>query len=131
MYRDRDGFTLVEILLVVVVIGILATIAIPKFTSARNKSFLAALRSDLENMALSQAVYHSDNQIYADDPTNLDQNFTIGVTISINENSGSGWAATATHTGLPGENCAMIYGNGSPSNATPATTPGIVYCTIN
>ena len=131
MPRDRHGFTLIELLLVLVVLGILTAVAIPRFNAVRHKGFLSAMRSDLENMALSQAVYFSDYAIYADDPVNLDQSFTTGVTISINENSSQGWAATATHGGLPGESCGMFYGNGSAANATPAVTAGAVYCTIN
>jgi len=131
MTRERSGFTLIEMLIVVVVIGLLAAIAIPRFSKARDRSFLAAVRSDLENMALSQDLYHHDNNVYADDPTNLDQSFTTGVNITINEFSGAGWAATVTHDGLPGESCGMFYGNASPANATPAVTGGAVYCTIN
>ncbi len=130
MSRGRSGFTLIELLIVVVVLGVLAVIAIPRLNKARERSFMAAIRSDLENMALSQAVYHDDYNIYADDPVNLDQSFTTGVNISINENTGQGWAATATHDGLAGQSCGMFYGNGSPANATPATTAGAVYCTI-
>ena len=131
MTLQRSGFTLIEMLIVVVVIGILAVIAIPRFNKAREKSFLSAVRSDLENMAISQAVYHSDNNVYADDPLNLDQSITTGVNISINEFSGAGWAATVTHDGLPTESCGMFYGNASAANATPAVSAGAVYCTMN
>lgn len=131
MTRERSGFTLIEMLIVVVVIGLLAAIAIPRFNSVRERSFLSAVRSDLENMALAQAVYHSDNSLYADDPANLDQSITTGVNISINEHSGTGWAATVTHDGLPTESCGMFYGNASAANATPAVSAGAVYCTMN
>ena len=127
----RNGFTLIELLTVVVIIGILAVIAIPRFVNARHKGFLSALRSDLENFALVQEAYHSDHNIYANSVTLLDNTFTQGVNIAINESDNTGWAATATHPGLSGEHCAMYFGTGSPSNATPALTAGAVYCTIN
>jgi prepilin-type N-terminal cleavage/methylation domain-containing protein len=57
MKGARQGFTLVELVIVVVVIGILATIAIPKFSSTREKSFVAAVRSDLRNLASQQEIY--------------------------------------------------------------------------
>lgn len=125
---NRRGFTLIELLIVVVVIGILATIAIPKFSAMREKSFVAAVMSDLKNMASQQEIYLSANYSYAPDVSDLSLTLTDEVAIDITENSGQGWAAVGTHTGLPGQECGMYYGNADPANAGPATTPGTVVC---
>ena len=127
----RRGFTLIELMLVVVIISILAVIAIPRFVNARHKGFLSALRSDLENFALVQEAYHSDHNVYANAVGLLDNTWTRDVNIAINESNNTGWAATATHPGLAGHNCAIYFGTGSPSNATPALSAGAVYCTMN
>ena len=53
------GFTLIELLIVTVIIGILAAIAIPKFSAVREKAFVAAMKSDLKNLATQQEIYHN------------------------------------------------------------------------
>ncbi|MBM4185426.1 MAG: prepilin-type N-terminal cleavage/methylation domain-containing protein [Gemmatimonadetes bacterium] len=123
------GFTLVELLIVVVVIGILATIAIPKFSRMREKPYIAAVTSDLKNLASQQEIYLSNQYSYAAALTDMPEyRASDNVVISINEATGTGWAATGTHSGLAGAQCGIYFGSGSASNATPATSPGTVVC---
>ena len=124
------GFTLIELLIVVVIIGILAAIAIPKFSAVREKSYIAAVTSDLKILAAQQEAYQSNNQAYASDWTDLtDLGITEGVNISINQvDLGAGWAATAWHDALTNRMCGIYYGSGSAALATPATLPGVVTC---
>lgn len=125
--RRADGFTLIELLIVVVVIGILATIAIPKFSAMRQKSYIAAVTSDLKNLASQQEIYLSDNHSYASTVADLDILLSANVTVSINEATGTGWAATGTHSGLTTQ-CGFFFGSAAAANAPPATTPGTVSC---
>ena len=130
MPQERRGFTLIELLLVTLIIGVLATIAIPKYSGAREKAFIATVTSDLKIMASQMAIHQAENQTYPANVTAL-SNFTLsaGVTITINENNaGSGWAATGNHSALTTRQCGIFYGNGSASNAVPATTAGVVTC---
>jgi len=126
--KSLSGFTLIELLIVVVIIGVLATIAIPKFSAMRTKSYVAAVTSDLKNVASQQEVYLSNNNVYAASFAALGMTATDAVTVSINEADGRGWAATATHSGLSAQQCGMYYGSASAANATPATQPGTVIC---
>lgn len=124
----RGGFTLIELLIVVVVIGVLATIAIPKFSAMREKSFIAAVTSDLKNLASQQEIYLSNHYTYTTAVTNLDITLTAEVAITIAEATGTGWAGTGTHTGLSGRQCGIFIGSANPSGAAPATIPGAVVC---
>jgi general secretion pathway protein G len=62
--RAKRGFTLVEILIVVVILGILAAIVIPQFTEASTEAKLSSLCSDLQTARSQIELYkvqHNDN----------------------------------------------------------------------
>ncbi|MGA1979305.1 MAG: prepilin-type N-terminal cleavage/methylation domain-containing protein [Sedimentisphaerales bacterium] len=62
--RAKSGFTLVEILIVLVILGILAAIVIPQFTSASTEAKESALVSDLQAVRSQIELYkvqHNDN----------------------------------------------------------------------
>ncbi|MDY6790880.1 MAG: prepilin-type N-terminal cleavage/methylation domain-containing protein [Thermodesulfobacteriota bacterium] len=55
--NNSKGFTLIELMIVIAIIGILAAIAIPNFISYRNKSFCSRAESDANNIAADVADY--------------------------------------------------------------------------
>jgi len=62
--KARSGFTLVEILIVVVILGILAAIVIPQFTEASTEAKTSSLVTDLQAMRSQLQLYkaqHNDN----------------------------------------------------------------------
>lgn len=128
--KGRGGFTLIELLIVVVIIGVLASIAIPKFGSMRTKAYRSSVISDLKNVASAQEIYHTNNYSYTTSLTDLavTSGSSSGVFVTVNEADVSGWAATATHSGVTTGQCGIYYGDASASNGDPATTPGIVSC---
>ena len=63
--RGDRGFTLVELLIVVAIIGILDAIAIPQFSVYRTRSYNATALSDLRNIRTSEENLFADNGSYA------------------------------------------------------------------
>jgi len=125
MQRNTKGFTLIELLIVVVIIGILAAIAIPKFASTKDKAYVAAMKSDLRNLATYEEQYAADNQgaYFGGTATSTSplQGFTPSQNVTINATVIAGpppsWTATATHS-----QSAKTCDNG-------VTTPGVITCT--
>ena len=60
MRKGRRGFTLIELLVVVTLIGILALIALPKFTGTRKKAYRSQMQADLRTLVNSQEAYFDD-----------------------------------------------------------------------
>ena len=125
--RTNHGFTLIELLIVVVIIGILAMIAIPQYANTKEKAYIAAMKTDLRNLASAQEAYFVDHYQYTTSVNNLEFNTSKDVTIAIPTGTVASWRATASHIGAPGTVCELYYGNTSGSTAT---QEGLVACTL-
>ncbi|RLB10772.1 MAG: pilus assembly protein [Deltaproteobacteria bacterium] len=63
-FKNKKGFTLIELMIVIAIIGILAAIAIPQFAKYRTRAYNAAALSDLKNFQTEMESQYSDNQEY-------------------------------------------------------------------
>src|SRR5439155_20059191 len=64
--NDEKGFTLIELMLVVLIIASLVAIAIPTFLGARQRAQDRAAQSDLRNGLTAEKTYYTDAQVYLD-----------------------------------------------------------------
>ena len=133
--RGSAGFTLIELLIVVVIIGILAAIAIPQFSSTKEKAYVASMKSDLRNLATSQEAYFAENNTYAGAVGDLtDYSASESVTITMDTGTQTGWSATASHPAVSNGDtyCGIAFGSASfPSLAAGSpgsTATGAPYC---
>lgn len=73
MYRARPAFTLVEILIVVIILGILAGIVIPNITSVTTISREANLKGNLSKIRAQLQVYRNQHNAFPSGATFADQ----------------------------------------------------------
>jgi type IV pilus assembly protein PilA len=96
---NAKGFSLLELLVVVAIIGLLAAISIPQFISYRARGVDSQMKSDLKNAALAMESYFAENKIY---PTSVAAIITVGfnqtdgVALTINVTTPSSFTITAT-----------------------------------
>lgn len=128
--KDRRGFTLIELLTVTVILGMLAVMAVPRMTPARDRAFRASVVSDLKNLATQQELHHDSHGVYASEVSALDHRLTPGVEVTIVEAGPLGWAAVGAHERIAGEQCGIYVGAANAASAEPASESGAVACTF-
>jgi type IV pilus assembly protein PilA len=106
--KDEKGFTLIELMIVIAIIGILAAIAIPQFSAYRNRAYKAATVSDAKNAYTAVQAYLADHPgetppTETIKPESVGTTYTsartsAGVTVTIAEGGG----VSAGHANLDG-----------------------------
>ena len=97
--RDRRlsrGFTLLELLIVVVFVGVLAALAVPRFSTSKMKGLDATAKNDLRNAMSAQEAYFADRSTYTT-AANFKVTTSKGVVLG-GSGSARGYSMSARHT---------------------------------
>ncbi|MGZ3333616.1 MAG: type IV pilin protein [Gemmatimonadaceae bacterium] len=135
MADNRKGFTLIEVVIACVVIGILAAVAVPRLSASKDKAYIAAMKADLHTVAIFEEQYAAENHgqyfsgtTTSDTPLN---GFTPskGVTMTLTSFNILGsqladWTAVVKHS-QTSESCEMHAGEIA-CTTTNALTTGIL-----
>jgi prepilin-type N-terminal cleavage/methylation domain-containing protein len=143
----RKGFTMIELLVVVAVLGILATLGIPRLQATRQRASAASMVSDLRSLILAQENYLISSQEYATQiaPAEVPGPgaagragllLSIGNAMVITQYpqaspSGPGWSAEITNSTVSNPQfdvCGVYVGHPSYSPNKAVTAGGVVAC---
>src|SRR3954465_11256839 len=69
--QNEDGFTLIELMVVVLIIAVLLAIAIPTFLGAREKAQNRAAQSALRNALAAEKTFYTDGGAFSTDASAL------------------------------------------------------------
>ena len=102
--------------MVFVLIGLLASIMLPRLQGFRYRAMESSLKTDLRTLAMHQESHYYDRSTYTDDLVALAAagfNPSPEITVTVNEATFLGWSATLQHNLLLVE-CYMFVGNAAP-----------------
>ncbi len=132
--RRESGFSLIELMIVVVIIGILAAIIYPSYINSVQKTNRADAKNTMLQVASQEERYYTENQVYgsltaignATDPI-LSQSGHHSVTV-VTANAGATYTITATPTNYTDSTCGnLTMTNTGVTSSTVAAAAGVCW----
>ena len=120
--KGRAGFTLVELMVVISIVGILCAIALPTFTGRQGKGFDARVRQDARNAATGQEAYYLDTLSYFDGDCSLLPGVNVSPGVACTASTTTGGFQIATSHPRATVSCTFAS-DGNPNLDCVATTP--------
>ena len=127
MARDEPtGFTLLELIVVAVILGLLASLAITRFANTKEKTYLAAMKADLRNLITAEVLFSTDSLRFTTviGSGGLTYQVTTGNTMPSIVLTGDGFTARIGN-GNTSRTCAVYMGS---TSLAPATNEGEPAC---
>jgi len=123
---NRNGFTLIEMLIVSVIVGLVVSIAIQRFANTKQKTYLMTMKADLRNLVTAEVVYSTDSLRYTTliGPGGLQYRVSTGNTGPAIALTLDGFTASIGNT-KTSKTCTIFIGS---TALPPATEEGVPAC---
>lgn len=126
--NSRNGFTLLELVVVVTLILAIMSFAYPRMGKLRHTTYTDAVANDLRNLVQAQELFFNAYNEYADDEEDPLLTFETSekVVIEIEPITTAGWVATGQYVSRPTAYCAVFVGEIDPDVLLGATQQKIL-----
>jgi prepilin-type N-terminal cleavage/methylation domain-containing protein len=122
----RRGFTFVEILIVMIVLGLMSALAIPRYREFKERAYLSSLRTELGQLRIAEEAYWAEHQVYSTNLVDLDFLPSSDITLIIASTGlNRGWMAEASHALMAGRSCATYVGGDAQGYASGEIVCGV------
>ncbi|HET7550601.1 MAG TPA: prepilin-type N-terminal cleavage/methylation domain-containing protein [Gemmatimonadaceae bacterium] len=124
-FRRRSAFSLIELLAVLVAVGVLVGLALPRFRAYRQKAHVATMVRDLRKLASAEENFWNAVKRYTADTLALDLTLSPGTILTLRSADSTGWSARVSRAGDPTV-CSIFYG--SAPILPPAVKANVIGC---